>query len=155
MTEPTPAPVPTPTPVGPAHPWRRVLRTILANLGAFLIVVPIIVNTIGLDPNTYPRVGSFVVGITLVTAAITRVLAIPQVDAWLKQTISWLSADDVAAENVAAIKVGDQIVAGPAAIYDDGSEVAVTPIPVNKPSLDDENVLPRRAEPEDTGVTDA
>jgi hypothetical protein len=138
MTDPIPV-TPVPAPVGPAHPWRRVARTILANLGAFAVTVPIIVNAMGIDPNDYPQLWWILGGITAVSAALTRILAIPQVDTWLKHTITFLSADDVAAESVAAIRTGDQYLAGPAAIYEDGSEVAVTPLPVNGPDV------PRRA----------
>ena len=148
MSDPTPTPAPAPAPAGPAHPWRRVLRTILANLGAFAVTVPIIVNAMGINPADYPQLWAILAGIVAISAALTRILAIPQVETWLQHTISWLAANDVAAENVAAVKQGDVIVAGPAAIYPDGEEVAVTPLPANGPE-----VPPRRSvDPGDTVV---
>ena len=82
---------------GPAHPWRRVLRTILANLGAFVVTVPIIVNAMGINPADYPQLWAILTGIVAISAGITRILAIPQVEQWLQHTISFLAADDVAA----------------------------------------------------------
>jgi hypothetical protein len=74
-----------------------VLRTILANLGAFAVTVPIIVNAMGINAADYPQLWWILGGITAVSAGLTRVLAIPQVETWLQHTISFLAADDVAA----------------------------------------------------------
>lgn len=137
MTNPSPAPAP----AGPAHPWRRVLRTILANLGAFAVTLPIIINAMGIDPNEYPQIWAIMAGIIAVSAAVTRILAIPAVEVWLQKTIKFLAANDVAVDQVAAVKQGDVLVAGPAAIYPNGEEVAVTPIPANTRDED----APRRA----------
>lgn len=117
----------------PAHPWRRVARTILANLGAFVVTVPLVVNAMQIPADQYPRIMWILGGIVAVSAAVTRVLAIPQVEEWLQHTIGWLSAGDVEAESVVAIQTPEGIRAGRASIYDDGTEVAVTPLPVNGP----------------------
>jgi hypothetical protein len=71
MTAPTAPTAPTQT----RHPWRAMVRTILAALP----LVPVIVATLGVD--SVPWVASGLV----VIAAVTRALAIPAVDAFLSE----------------------------------------------------------------------
>ncbi|MGW2371647.1 hypothetical protein [Kitasatospora sp. NPDC001683] len=61
---------------------RRTARTVLAVVPALAAGLPLLVRTAGL-PDTLPGLGT----VLAVAAAITRVLALPQVDAWLP---SWL-----------------------------------------------------------------
>lgn len=60
------------------YPWVRTFRTALAALGGFLPIVPLLVGAVGV--STTAGVGAVVIGIA---AAITRVLMIPEVDAWV------------------------------------------------------------------------
>lgn len=73
------------------RPWHAVRRTLLAVVG-FIIVfapaLPAIVDAYGL-PTTVP----WVAGALTVAAGITRVLAIPQVNQWLREHLSSLSAE--------------------------------------------------------------
>ena len=118
----------------PAHPWRRVARTVLANLGAFLVTVPIIVTALDIDPSQYPKIAAVLAGVTAVSAALTRVLAIPQVNEWLANTVSWLSAGDIADNEVAAYVAPDgSVLAGQAVTYPDHTEVVISPVTVPGP----------------------
>lgn len=133
----------------PAHPWRRVARTVLANLATFLVTVPIIVTTLGIDTSQYPKIGIVLAGITAVSAALTRVLAIPAVNEWLSHTVNWLSAGDVADNQVAAyVDPSGAIRAGDAVTYPTDTEVVLSPVTVPGPeATPDEHhdePLPRR-----------
>lgn len=81
----------------PAHPGRRVARTMLATLTALAPILPTVVDALGV-PRTLP-----VVALLLGAAAgVTRALALPQVEVFLRRHAPWLSAGDVAAEDVVA-----------------------------------------------------
>lgn len=69
------------------RPWNAVLRTSLAALIGLLPILPAIAETLHID--TVPVVASTLA----VTAAVTRVLAMPQVEAWLRQSLPALAAD--------------------------------------------------------------
>lgn len=71
------------------HPWRATLRTVAAVAGALLLLVPLvpeIVDQSGL--SRYAWAG----GVVAVAAAVTRVLAIPGVNAWLTRHVPPLAA---------------------------------------------------------------
>jgi hypothetical protein len=72
---------------------RRTARTILAVVLALAAGLPLLVRTAGL-PDTLPGLGT----VLAVAAAITRVMALPQVDAWmpgwLKMAPSKVTAPD-------------------------------------------------------------
>lgn len=80
MTEPTP-----PTQV--QHPWRATLRTMVAGALALAALLPVIVDALG--AGAVPWVASVVA----VAAGVTRVLAIPQVAAWVARFLPWLSPE--------------------------------------------------------------
>lgn len=88
----------------PAYPWRRVLRTFVAGLPGAVLVVPLIVNALGLDPDKTPKLYAFTAGVLVLTAALTRVLAIPQVEAFLQKFAKWLAAGDIAKEDAVSVK---------------------------------------------------
>jgi len=75
-----------PTPTQTLHPWRATLRTATAALVALLSLLPVIAAVGHLD--AVPLVAQ----ILTVSAAVTRVLAIPGVDGWLRQYVPWLAA---------------------------------------------------------------
>lgn len=70
------------------HPWRAVIRTLAAGVIALAPLAPALVDAIGLDRGA--GVGLIVL---TVAGAITRVLAIPGVEAWLLRYLPWLAAD--------------------------------------------------------------
>ena len=69
------------------HPWRATARTTFAAVIAILPALPEIANTLGI--STIPVVAS----VLSVTALVTRVLAIPEVDFWLDRYFPLFSAD--------------------------------------------------------------
>ncbi|WP_068480401.1 hypothetical protein [Pseudoclavibacter helvolus] len=87
-----------------AHPWRAVLRTVVAQLPAlvaFLVLLPLIAPQLVAWASEHPDVVppelaaslvSFAAIVAAVSGAITKVLAIPQVEAWLRTHASWLAA---------------------------------------------------------------
>ncbi|BCJ61612.1 hypothetical protein [Micromonospora endophytica] len=68
------------------HPWRATLRTIFAAVIGLLSLLPTIALAAGVDdvPLIAQALG--------VAAAVTRILAIPGVDAWLRQHLPWLAS---------------------------------------------------------------
>jgi predicted Kef-type K+ transport protein len=69
------------TPTQTRHPWRATARTIFAALVGVLSLLPAIAVTAGVD--TVPAVAQAVV----IAGAITRVLANPAMDAWLRRFV--------------------------------------------------------------------
>ena len=69
------------------HPWRATARTAAVATIGLLPLLPDIAHAA--DIETVPAVASTL----LVVAALQRVLALPQVEAWLKKNFSWLSAE--------------------------------------------------------------
>ncbi|MCW6008514.1 hypothetical protein K1W54_28815 [Micromonospora sp. CPCC 205371] len=78
----------TPSPVSTQsrHPWRATARTVFAAVVGAISLVPTIAVTAGVD--TVPAVAQVVT----VSAAVTRVLAIPAVDQWLRTYAPWLAS---------------------------------------------------------------
>jgi len=87
MTTSGPVPAPTQT----RYPWRATLRTVAAAAVGALSLIPVVVATAGL--STVPAVAQVVA----VAGAITRVLAVPAVDAWLHTYLPWLAGHNPAA----------------------------------------------------------
>jgi hypothetical protein len=128
-----------------AHPWRRVLRTIIAGLPGAVIAVPLIINQLNLDPDKYPKLYAFAAGVLALTAIITRLLAISQVEAFLQKTLKFLAADDVATEDTLAVVPGAVVgpvdnttgaVAGTGSELPTGSAVVVTSSPVTNVNIE-------------------
>ena len=82
-----------PAPTQVRRPWRTTARTVIGAALGLLPLLPDIARAAEVD--TVPAV----VSILAVTAAITRVAAIPEVDAWLDRYLPWLSADPTESEN--------------------------------------------------------
>ena len=89
MTVPAPNPPPPSGTTQASFPWAAVRRTIVAVLGFIVVLAPLapdIVKAAGI--GTIP----WVIGALGVTAAITRVLALPGVEAWLREHLPSLAA---------------------------------------------------------------
>lgn len=69
------------------RPWQAVLRTSVAAILGLLPILPIIADA--LDIETVPVVASTLA----VTAAVTRVLAVPEVERWMRRWAPALAAD--------------------------------------------------------------
>lgn len=70
------------------RPWRATFRTALAALWGLIPLWPAIVSTSGLS-TSLPWVATSIA----VTAAVTRVTAMPTFEAWLCQNLPFLAAD--------------------------------------------------------------
>lgn len=69
-----------------AHPWRATVRTAFQALIGFAAMWGLIVEAVGLDPSW-----QWVAASLAVTAGITRVMALPQVAAFIDVFIPWLA----------------------------------------------------------------
>lgn len=76
-----------PTQVG--RPWQATARSVFQAVVAFAVLFPLLVAATGLQPTQYPWMAVPVA----VFAALTRVMAIPQVDQFLAQFLPFLAAD--------------------------------------------------------------
>lgn len=84
----------------PAHPWRRVARTVLAVVPAFAALAATIYHE---ATQHDPAAATGAAGAALVVAgAITRVMANPGVERFLQRFAPWLAAEDVDARSVVA-----------------------------------------------------
>jgi len=72
------------------HPWRATLRTVVAAAVAALPLVPEVVG--GLHIGTTATVTQFLA----ISAGVTRLLARPDVEAWLHVYAPWLTAQPAA-----------------------------------------------------------
>lgn len=78
-----------PTPVAPTqvkHPWRASARTVVQGIVAFAALLPLILSASGV-----PVVG-WVAAVVAVAGAITRVMALPQVEDFLERYLPFLAA---------------------------------------------------------------
>lgn len=79
--------VPLQNPTQVEHPWRATVRTVFAFVVGLCSVIPVIAATGGL--GTGPAVAQAVA----IAGAVTRVLAMPQVNDFLAQVAPWLAAE--------------------------------------------------------------
>jgi hypothetical protein len=70
------------------HPLRTTLRTVFELLIALAVVVPLVLAELG-----YTDLIVFGVSVVAVCAAVTRVMAIPQVVAFLERFVPWLAPE--------------------------------------------------------------
>lgn len=78
-----------PTPTQTRHPWRATLRTTVAALVGLAAILPAIEGTVHLS-----QLWPWFAGVLAVAATMTRILAIPAVEAWIRENklTGWLSA---------------------------------------------------------------
>lgn len=69
------------------YPWQTTIRTVFQAGVGLCAMVPIIVNSSGFDQKS----GAVVLGLSI-SAGVTRVMAIPQVNDWLNEFIPFLGA---------------------------------------------------------------
>lgn len=97
MPEPT---LPTPA---PAHPWIKTARTIVAGVVTAAVLLPLAIQAAGIDVTAE---GWAWLGAVLgVLAAVTRIMAVPQINAALQKVLG-LGSKDVAAGQVVVMQVG-------------------------------------------------
>lgn len=71
------------------RPWRTTVRSTFQLLVALAVILPFVVEATGLEPEVYP----WLAGVLGVAAAVTRVMALPQVEAFLRRFAPWLAAE--------------------------------------------------------------
>lgn len=69
------------------YPWKATVRTVFAVTVAVLTLIPVVAVTAGISTQFA------VVQVVAVAGAITRVLALPQVNDFLKTFVPWLAAN--------------------------------------------------------------
>lgn len=76
------------TPTQVRRPWRATARSIFQFLVALAVLFPVLVEGAGLDPAALPWLG-----IPLAVAAVvTRIMALPQVEVFLRRFVPFLAA---------------------------------------------------------------
>lgn len=68
-----------------SYPWRATLRTAAAATVAALPLVAVVLTDLHLHATVW---GGWLIG---ATTGMTRVMAIPQVDGWIRRWVPWLS----------------------------------------------------------------
>ena len=76
------------TPTQVRRPWRATARTAFAALVALCALFPVLVETAGLDPASFPWLAVPIA----VAAAVTRIMALPGVEEFLRRFLPFLSA---------------------------------------------------------------
>lgn len=80
------------TPTQVRRPWRSTLRTVFQALVGFAALAPLLAAAIE-DATGYDLQGvPFVVVALAICAAVTRIMAVPQVEAFLRRFLPFLSA---------------------------------------------------------------
>jgi hypothetical protein len=77
-----------PVPTQVRRPWRATARTVFAGVIAFAALLPFIVEATKLDPEVYP----WVAGVLAIAGGVTRVMALPQVEVFLRRFVPFLAA---------------------------------------------------------------
>lgn len=72
-----------------AHPWRATARTIVAALFGLVLILPEIIEAVGVS-TAVPVVAALLTA----SGVVTRLLAVPSVNAWLSRyrVLEWLAA---------------------------------------------------------------
>lgn len=70
------------------HPWKTIVRTVLQAVIGLLVILPQVVEAADLSESI-----PWVAGGLAVSAAVTRVMALPSVEKWLRRFVPWLAAD--------------------------------------------------------------
>lgn len=76
------------TPTQVRRPWRSTARTVFQALIGLCVLAPLIVSATGLTVTQLPWLGV----VLAVAAAVTRVMAIPGVETWLRTYLPFLAA---------------------------------------------------------------
>lgn len=76
------------TPTQVQRPWRATARTAFAVIVALAAMTPLLVDAAGLDETAGP-----IAGVLAIAGAITRIMALPAVEAFLARFLPWLAAD--------------------------------------------------------------
>ena len=78
------------TPTQTRRPWRATVRTIVQLVLAFATLAPLVAAGVYTNADQAPAI---VVQVLAVAGAITRVMALPEVEQFLRRFAPWLAAD--------------------------------------------------------------
>lgn len=81
---------PTPVPTQVVHPWRATVRSVFQFAVALLTLLPLVAAGVYQDVDQAPAV---VTQVLVVAGAVTKVMALPAVEDFLRQFIPFLSAE--------------------------------------------------------------
>ncbi|WP_407316614.1 hypothetical protein UQW22_09830 [Isoptericola halotolerans] len=95
----------TPKTTQSAHPWRATVRTILAVVAGLATLVPAVLDAI--SDGDPANLGPWTAVALAVSGAVTRVLALPAVEAFLERFLPWLAAGGQGYAPVSADGVAD------------------------------------------------
>lgn len=70
------------------RPRRATIRTVFEAFVALCAMAPVLVATTGLQPDQLP----WLAGVLGVAAVVTRIMALPQVEDFLRRYVKWLAA---------------------------------------------------------------
>lgn len=76
------------TPTQVRRPWRSTVRTVFQALVGLCVIAPVVVAETGLKADQLP----WLAGVLAVAAAVTRIMALPGVEAWLRRFLPFLAA---------------------------------------------------------------
>ncbi|GAA5143370.1 hypothetical protein GCM10023340_08660 [Nocardioides marinquilinus] len=76
------------TPTQVRRPWRSTARSAFQALVGLCVLMPLLIGAAGLDPAKVPLLA----GVVGVAAAVTRIMAIPAVEEWLRRFLPFLAA---------------------------------------------------------------
>lgn len=80
------------------RPWRATARTVFQGAIGALAMLPLVVEASGLDETAAP-----VAGAVAISAGVTRVMALPAVELWLRRFVPWLAAEPRPVEEPAGV----------------------------------------------------
>jgi hypothetical protein len=84
-------PLPPPVPTQVRYPWRSTIRSVFQFLVGLCALVPLLLNASGVEQQG----GAVAVALT-VSGAVTKIMALPQVEDFLESHIPWLAAKPAA-----------------------------------------------------------
>jgi hypothetical protein len=70
------------------HPWKATVRTGFQALVGLAAMLPLLVDASGVDETAAPVAGALVI-----SGAVTRVMALPAVEVYLRRFVPWLAAE--------------------------------------------------------------
>lgn len=110
------------TPTQVAHPWRSTIRTAFQVVLGLAVLLPFVIDASGI-PDTAPGVALALA----VSGGVARVMALPQVDAFLERFVPWL-ATGVRTEDHYDVAESDAFFAGPGTAALEPMRIEVTNI---------------------------
>ncbi len=84
------------------RPWRTTLRTVFQAFIGLCVLVPMLVTLIHVDDATPQWIVSSIAVSLAISGGVTRAMAMPAVDAWLKRFVPFLASQPMPEKELAA-----------------------------------------------------